>query len=188
MTITESAGTALEPGHFNGKFTVVESLAKGGITGDINGWITQEIDDGIVGARCLIRNDQPFTVRLHWKIHGQLVKYICGKWCCTLHFESIGTGIEFDLPPGPDHKPQPLHNNEQHFVGCVEYEKNDGWAHFWCDIEVEGDTIPDPHCGKPYLVRATVQYLTDCDTPAHPSPGPMFGTVKLDELVFFAPL
>jgi hypothetical protein len=172
MTLTESAAAPAttnfvpESLHVKGDFEVSGSLYYGHLQGYIYGWITE------VGGHDpirLVRIDNDFVVHLHWTLHGQLAEYLCGFWCCGLHFESIGSGPEFDYPADFD---------EQHFVGCSRFPEN----HYWCEITVPAGTIDPSHCSRPYSIVATTQYLTDCHRP-----GEMAGAVNIGLVTFYEP-
>jgi hypothetical protein len=169
MTTTETAAsTQFVPDalHVHGDFEVSGALYDGGLRGDIYGWAAEV--DGIRPTR-IVRVNHDFIVNMHWLLSGELAQYICGTWCCTLHFESVGAGVEFNYPP---------QNLEQHFIGCNEYPYN----HYSCAVRVPAGTIDPNRCGSPYVIAATVQYLTDCG-----KPGPMIGCVEIRKIAFYQP-
>jgi hypothetical protein len=102
---------------------------------------------------CIIKYDQAWGVKIHWYIEGPLTKFICGKWCVTLHFESIGEGAEFNLK----------YKKEIDLDPC-------GNGHYWVDFRIEPGTITEAHCSSLYKVVAAVTYKTVCG-----KPGPMAG-------------
>jgi hypothetical protein len=100
-----------------------------------------------VGPTNIIRADRPWGVEVEWCIYGNLVQFICGKWCLRLHCESMGPGEEFDLPTGRCGIEIPMDPCKCCYKG---------------KIEVPAGTIKPEHCGTPYKLVVTVQYLTAC--------------------------
>ena len=45
----------------------------------------------------IIRTDQAWKVRFHWRTYGKLNCVLCGKWNLRIYLEEMGKG-EFDLP------------------------------------------------------------------------------------------
>jgi len=93
----------------------------------------------------IVNVNKPWDVRVSWCLVGPLRELICGKWCVTAHFESIGKGEEFEL-----HYPEfrfDCHNK------CF-------------DVRIKGREVHPDNCSNPYKIVVTVAYLSDCDRPA----------------------
>jgi len=115
----------------------------------------------------IIRADREWGINLCWCWFGNLVPFICGEWCVKFHFESMGAGEEFDLP-----RPK-----ECLIKIPVDPCKNCYETTYW----VSAGTIRPEHCGTPYKVIATVQYLSHCKG----KPGPITGFVEFPLIEFY---
>src|SRR5262245_45898300 len=93
----------------------------------------------------IINVAKPWEVRLHWRLVGCLRELICGKWCVKVHFESIGTGNEFELGLQPD-----LH-----------FDCHDKYF----NVVIPGRELHPDECSTPYKVVATVIYESLCGKP-----------------------
>jgi hypothetical protein len=116
----------------------------------------------------IIRADKPWGVEVEWCVYGKLVPFICGSWCIRLHCESIGEGPEFDLP-GKGQRCAKLMPVDP----CLNCYKT--------YIEVPAGIIKTQHCGTPYKLVVTVQYLTACKERT----GPMTGFVEFPTIEFY---
>ena len=114
----------------------------------------------------IIRADKQWGVHVGWCVYGNLVPFMCGKWCLRLHAESIGPGEEFDLPKERCSKEVPMDPCK-----CC-YEER---------ILVNPGIIKPEHCGIPYKLVLTVQYLTACKD----RPGPVTGFVEFPVIEFY---
>jgi hypothetical protein len=115
-----------------------------------------------VEPTCIIQIDQPWGVKVHWFIEGPLKKFICGEWCVTLHFESVGEGDEFNLKWKKEIPLDP----------CAD-------GKYWLDFKVEPGTITTKHCSALYKVVASVTYR-NCG-----KPGPMAGLCEGPLIQFY---
>ena len=107
----------------------------------------------------IINIAKPWDVRVSWCLVGPLKDLICGKWCVSVHFESIGEGREFDL-----HYPE---------------------FHFDCrskcfDVRIPGRALRPDDCSTPYKVVVTVLYKTLCG-----EPGPIAGFCEFPVMQFY---
>jgi hypothetical protein len=127
-------------------------------------------------ATSIIRHDQDWGVKIKWYLEGTLVPFVCGYWCISLYFESMGS------PAGPDH-------NQDEFDLRAAYEVKldpclkpdaDGHYYYYYDFKVPKGTIKPGHCGRPYKVVAAVTYKTLCNRP-----GPMAGFVEGPMIQFY---
>jgi hypothetical protein len=130
----------------------------------LSGTIEAEVYEvGGVAPGTIIDVDQDWGVKIRWQLSGSLVPFICGSWCVSLYFESMGDGPEFDL-----RRTQTL---ELEPCGSGKYEY---------DFRVPRGTIRREHCGRPYKVVAAVTFRTRCG-----KPGPMAGYVEGPLIQFY---
>ncbi|MFM9886094.1 MAG: hypothetical protein ACKVQT_23965 [Burkholderiales bacterium] len=94
----------------------------------------------------IVNINQPWDVKVGFGLKGPLRELICGKWCITAHFESIGNAPEFDVDVEP----------HIHFDCHNEY---------WC-VRIPGPRLDTAHCGRPYKIAVTVAYKSMCGKPA----------------------
>ena len=107
----------------------------------------------------IINVAKPWDVRVQWCLVGRLKDLICGKWCVSVHFESIGEGREFTL-----------HYPEFHFD-----------CHHECFyVRIPGRGLRPDDCSTPYKVVVTVLYKTLCN-----KPGPIVGFVDFPVIQFY---
>jgi hypothetical protein len=143
----------------HGKWEI--ALPDPALTGSISCDVYEE---GGVEPTCIIQYDQAWGVKIQWKIEGPLTKFICGTWCVSLHFESIGEGAEFNLT---------VPHDEIALDPC-------GNGQYWYDFKVPKGTIKKEHCGSLYKVVASVTYKTVCK-----KPGPMAGFCEGPTIQFY---
>ena len=107
----------------------------------------------------IINVANPWDVRVSWCLTGPLRELICGTWCVSVHFESIGEGREFTL-----HYP--------------EFEFN---CHHKCySVRLPGRGIRPDDCSTPYKPVVTVAYKTMCG-----KPGPIIGFCEFPVIQFY---
>lgn len=106
----------------------------------------------------LINVNKPWEVRVYFGITGPLQEMICGKWCVSANFESIGPGEEFRL------------KHPDFYFDCHQQ--------YWC-LRIPGKVDPTA-CGDPYRVTVTVRAISKCDTPLG-----IIGFATLPEVLFF---
>lgn len=133
-------------------------LLKGEIEGEL-------YEVGGADPTTIIRTDQAWYIRLHWKLQGTLVNMICGEWCINVHLESMGRGREFNFPEDGDIR-VPL--------SC----KANG--EYWADVHVPAGKITPEDCASPYKVVTTLTYRNPCD-----KPGPIAGFVEGPLVTFY---
>jgi len=110
-------------------------------------------------TNCIINIRKPWDVRIWWCLLGSHRDTVCGYWCPTVHFESIGKGPEFDL-----------HHHHIQFD-----------CHHYCwEAIIPGKDINPSDCSTPFIVAATVLYKTMCEKPA-----PILGFCKLPVVQFY---
>lgn len=110
-------------------------------------------------TNCFINTYHPWDVRCWWCLDGTLRDCICGIWCVSAHFESIGDGPEFNL----------------------RYEDIKFDCHNRCwHVRIPGRGIDPDHCADPYKVAVTVAYRTLCERPA-----PIVGHCELPLVTFY---
>lgn len=126
----------------------------------------------------LIENGQPSNniirvgygtsaVRVHWWLRGPLAKSICGYWCVSARFESIGEGPEFRV--------------DSDLIPLDPCGKGD----YWTDIDLDGVVKPE-HCSSVYKVVVTLTYKLPCkDSHGKYLPGPMAGHDELPLVQFY---
>lgn len=107
----------------------------------------------------IINVAHPWDVRVSWSLVGPLKPVICGSWCVSVHFESIGEGREFTLRH-PEFK----------------FDCN----HDCFNIRIPGSGIRPEDCSTPYKAVVTVQYKTMCGRP-----GPIVGFVEYPVVQFY---
>src|SRR5215510_808827 len=119
---------------------------------------------GGVAPTTIIRADQDWGVKIKWYLEGSLVPFICGYWCISLYFESMGS------PAGPDHNEDEFDLRSDDKIKLNPCIKPDKAGHYWYeyDFRVHKGTIKPGHCGRPYKVVVGITYETTCDRP-----GPM---------------
>jgi hypothetical protein len=104
---------------------------------------------------------KPWEVRIWWCLRGGLRTSLCGYWCPSVHFESIGRAPEFDY----------MHKH-------VEFDCNHGC---WKVVIPGSELHVDPSaCSSPYEVAVTVTYLNKCE-----KPGPIAGFCVLKPVQFY---
>jgi hypothetical protein len=156
-----------------GKFEV--SLSNPALGGGIE---AEVYEVGGAAPTNIIRADQDWGVNLKWYLKGTLVPFICGYWCVTLHFESIGS------PKGPDHNEDEFDLHAGYEIKLDPCKKPDAHGHYWYeyDFKVPKGKIKPGHCGRPYMVVAAITYKTMCNRP-----GPMAGFVQGPMIQFYQP-
>lgn len=114
----------------------------------------------------VIDETQSWEARFDWGVHGSpLTKMLAGKWCLSLHLESIGPGPEVLLPvSGPKEVP---------FDPAI--------SHYTAVITVPAGTIAT----SADVIYKVVACLTTKD--ALGRPGPIAGYVEGPILQFFDP-
>lgn len=128
------------------------------------GYIEAEVYEvGGAAPTTIIDFDQDWGVKLKWDLTGSLRPFVCGTWCISLFFESIGDGPEFDL----------RHDHRIPLDPC-------GNGHYEYDFRVRRGTVKKEHCGRPYKLVVAVVYETACHRP-----GPMAGFVELPMIQFY---
>ncbi|MDX2039654.1 MAG: hypothetical protein SF097_00310 [Acidobacteriota bacterium] len=142
------------------KGTFEVSLTNPALSGTIEADVYEQ---GGVAPTTIIDYDQEWGVKIKWQLSGSLVPFICGSWCVSLYFESMGAGPEFDL-----HR---THTLELNPCGSGKYDY---------DFRVPRGTIRKEHCGRPYKVVAAVTFVTKCG-----KPGPMAGYVEGPMIQFY---
>ena len=142
------------------------------------GGIEAEVYEADGKTNSIIRADQDWEVRIKWYLEGTLVPFICGYWCVSLYFESMGS------PKGPDHNEDEFDLRADHSIKldpCLKPDK-DGHVWYYYNFKVPKGTIKPGHCGRPYKVVSAVTYETVCDRP-----GPMAGFVEGPMVQFYDP-
>ena len=142
------------------KGTFEVSLTNPALAGSIE---AEVYEVGGASPTTIIDFDQEWGVKIKWQLTGSLVPFICGSWCISLFFESMGNGPEFDLNNNHKLKLNPCGN-----------------GHYEYDFRVHRGTIRKEHCSRPYKVVAAVTYETECDRP-----GPMAGFVEGPIIQFY---
>ncbi|GEM_PF-886059 len=105
------------------------------------------LDEKGVPSEGAVNIEQPSKVRVAWLLSGKGLDLVCGKWCVQVHFESMGQGPEFTL------EADPMIPNEPCETGA-----------FIIELPITGLTVE--HCGSPYEMVTTIQFITNCDEPA----------------------
>lgn len=114
----------------------------------------------------VLDNTQGWEVRFNWGVHGSpLTKMLAGKWCLSIHLESMGPGAEFQLPVG----------------GAKIVPFDPAISHYTAVITVPAGTVP----ATPEAIYKVVACLTTKD--ALGRPGPIAGYVEGPILQFFDP-
>lgn len=108
----------------------------------------------------IININEPWELKVAFGLCGPLKELICGYWCVTAHFESIGNAPEFDITVEP-----------HIYFDCSK-------SH-WC-VRIPGPQLDVAHCGRPYKVGVTVAYKSHCHRPAG-----IIGYVELPMTEFF---
>jgi hypothetical protein len=150
------------------------SLSEPALEGGISAYVFEE---GGVAPTNIIRTDQNWGVKIEWFLKGSLVPFICGYWCVSLHFESMGS------PIGPDFNEDEfdLKTYELKLDPCKKLDEY-GRAVYDYEFKVPAYTIKPEHCGRPYKVVTSVTYKTICN-----KPGPMAGFVEGPMIQFYSP-
>jgi hypothetical protein len=128
-----------------------------------------EYEGGLGTPANIIRADKEWGVEVNWCLYGTLVQFMCGEWCIRLHCESVGEGEEFDIPREAKErctKKIPMDPCKN----CYQYT-----------IRVNPGIIKPEHCGTPYKLVATVQYLTACNA----IPAPLTGFIEFPLIEFY---
>jgi len=131
---------------------------------------------GGVAPSSIIRADQDWGVKIKWFLEGTLVPFICGSWCITLYFESMGS------PDGPDYNEDEFDLHSKYEIKLDPCITPDDCGRYWyCyDFKVPKGTVKPGHCGRPYLLVTAITYKTMCDRP-----GPMAGFVQGPMIQFY---
>lgn len=136
------------------------SLSNPALAGTIN---AELYEVGGASPTTIIDYDQDWGITLDWQLTGSLVPFVCGTWCISLFFESIGNGPEFDLHHDHEIKLDPCNGGKYHY-----------------DFKVRKGTVKKEHCGRPYKLVVAIVYETECHRP-----GPMAGFVELPMIQFY---
>jgi hypothetical protein len=108
----------------------------------------------------IINVNQPWDVRVSFGLVGPLREIICGKWCATVDFESIGPGHEFR-------------------VSHPEFDFN--CKHRYWSLCFPGPKLDPTRCTTPYKMVATVAARSHCGRPVG-----ILGYVELPIVQFYA--
>ncbi len=119
---------------------------------DVSVNLSLEIASAILDERGAVSDgrvniEQPSKVRVAWLLSGTGMNLVCGLWCVQVHFESMGSGDEFTL------EGDPMIPNEPCQTGA-----------FIIEIPITHLTIA--HCGSPYKMTTSIQFITLCNSPA----------------------
>ena len=107
----------------------------------------------------IININRPWDIRVYFGLTGDLYKLICGKWCVSVNFESIGPGREFRL------------THPEFYFDCHHQ--------YWC-VRIPGRGVLPTDCTTPYKVVVTVAAKSKCDEPVA-----ILGFVGLPEVQFY---
>ena len=113
----------------------------------------------------IIRIDENWGVKIHWWLKGRWARCLCGYWCVGVHFESIGSGDEFELPLPRD--------NLIALDPC-------GNGHYHYDLKVPARYVKPEHCSSIYKLVVSLTYRTPCK-----KPGPIAGFCELPLFQFY---
>ena len=113
----------------------------------------------------IIRIDEDWGIKLDWWLKGRWAECLCGDWCVQVHFESIGKGLEFNLP---------MQGNQ--FIEL----KPCGDGHYSHDIKVPAGFVKPECCSSIYKIVASLTYRTPCKRP-----GPIAGFCELPMVQFY---
>lgn len=108
----------------------------------------------------IINVNKPWDVRVSFGLVGPLREIICGKWCVSVNFESIGPGHEFR-------------------VEHPEYDFN--CKHYYWSLRFPGPRLDPTKCTTPYKIVVTVAARSHCGKPVG-----ILGHVELPLVQFFA--
>ncbi len=87
---------------------------------------------------------KPWGVNFYWGLYGSLQKAICGYWCLSVHFETIGPGTDFTLK--------------------VKHKEFDCKHSYWY-AKIPGHSIDPNWCGSPYQIKTVLTGESLCHTP-----------------------
>lgn len=108
----------------------------------------------------IINVNQPWDVRVSFGLVGPLKEILCGKWCVSVDFESIGPGYEFR-------------------TSHPEYDFN--CKHCYWSLRLPGPRIDPTKCTTPYKIVVTVAARSHCGKPVG-----ILGFVELPLVQFYA--
>jgi len=108
----------------------------------------------------IINVNQPWDVRLSFGLVGPLREIICGKWCVSVNFESIGPGSEFRI------------THPEYDFNCKNY--------YW-SLVLPGPRLDPTRCTSPFKMVATVAARSHCGRPVG-----ILGHVELPLVQFYA--
>lgn len=97
----------------------------------------------------IINTSQNYVVEVCIELESRIKKLICGKWCVSVHVESVGKGPEFDRNVVIDM------NNCDPNPDCIKIKLSGS------DFHAEGG---EGHCGHVSYIAVTVLALDHCDS------------------------